>query len=75
MHKPVSREVRIAAVADWLIGVSLVKIGRKYKIHPNTVCKWIKRHGDHFKFRIKPRSRPRKKKRELIKIRSEGGHK
>jgi uncharacterized protein YjcR len=46
-----SRRIRIAACADYLLGVSLKRIEIKYHIPGTTVCYWVRKAG--FKLRNK----------------------
>jgi uncharacterized protein YjcR len=46
----IAREVRIAAVADYLIGVRTRDILAKYRINHATILHWIKKSG-HFVMR------------------------
>ena len=53
-----SDEIRIGAVADYLIGVMKVDdIERKWNVDHSSLCYWIYQMRDHFKTRHPPRSK------------------
>lgn len=60
---------RVAAVADFLIGMPLEEVARKHGVSKTSIYDWMYKVRSHFKLRLVPgaSARPRRTRTPLVK--------